>query len=616
MKSNVKERVIDLKESYILRKKNKLLRNNEYYNIQDIFDELYQKSSKNYTFTNLISIISSEENILLAYRNIKRNKGSLTCGTDNKDITYLENMEQDKFVKYIQNKLENYQPKSVRRVEIPKPNGKTRPLGIPCIDDRVIQQCIKQVLEPICEAKFHSHSYGFRPNRSTKHAIARCNTLIWNSKLHYVVDVDIKGFFDNVNHSKLKKQIWNLGIHDKNVIAIIGKILKSEIQGIGIPTKGTPQGGIISPLLSNIVLNELDWWLSSQWETFKTKHEYSNSSKRYRATKNTNLKEIFFVRYADDFKIFCRDYKTAKKIYNATSKWLNERLKLDISPEKSKITNLRKNYTEFLGIKIKARLKNKEYQCKSKMSDKAREATIKKLKEQIRKIQKNKNGTEVSKLNSMILGSHNYYNMATSVNLDFGIINYLVTRTLDNRLKKDITNKPKYSKTYSKLYKQYNGKMRTICDITIFPIYGCTYKVPLGFNQKICNYTTEGREIIHQKLNHYEHLIKHLLNSKNTAHSMEYMDNRISLLIGQQGRCYVTKKLLEIGGMECHHKTPKYKGGADEYKNLVWIDKNIHKLIHAEKKETIEKYKSLLVLKEEEIKRINSLREQVGNCII
>ena len=99
--------------------------------------------------------------------------------------------------------------------------------------------------------------------------IARSMSLMNINKLHYVVDIDIIGFFDNINHSKLKKQIWNMGIQDKNLIKIIGKILKSEIKGIGIPTKGTPQGGIISPLLSNIVLNELDWWISSNGKLFK-----------------------------------------------------------------------------------------------------------------------------------------------------------------------------------------------------------------------------------------------------------------------------------------------------------------------------------------------------------
>ena len=225
------------------RKKNQALRNVEYYDMQAALDELYHKAKKGETFNNLVEIIASENNICLAYRNIKNNKGSETSGTDYKTIRDWEQMPVEEFVSYFQNKIQYYKPKSVRRVEIPKEGkpGETRPLGIPCMDDRLVQQCIKQVIEPICEAHFHNHSYGFRPNRSTEHAIARIDFLLIN-KFHYVVDIDIKGFFDNVNHGKLLKQLWTLGIQDKNLLSILSTILKSEIEGIGIPGKGTPQG--------------------------------------------------------------------------------------------------------------------------------------------------------------------------------------------------------------------------------------------------------------------------------------------------------------------------------------------------------------------------------------
>lgn len=134
------------------------------------------------------------------------------------------------------------------------------------MEDRLIQQCIYQILEPICEAKFYAHSYGFRPNRSSHHAVSRAMYLINKHKLHYVVNVDIKGFFDNVDHGKLLKQLWTIGIQDKNLLCIISKMLKAEVENIGITYKGTPQGGILSPLLANVVLNELDWWIYSQWE--------------------------------------------------------------------------------------------------------------------------------------------------------------------------------------------------------------------------------------------------------------------------------------------------------------------------------------------------------------
>lgn len=614
MPNSFKGGLTDLKESQIL-KKRQLLRNNEYYTMQDVFDRLYEQSCKNFKFRNLMQYIFDENNILLAFRNIKKNKGSTTVGTDNVDISHYMKMGTDELISYFKYELTNYVPRSVKRVIIPKANGKTRPLGIPCMKDRIIQQCIKQVLEPICEAKFHKHSYGFRPNRSTNHAIARCMKLMNKAQLHYVVDIDIKGFFDNVNHAKLKKQLWNMGIQDKNLISIIGKILKSEIEGEGIPTKGVPQGGIISPLLSNVVLNELDWWISSQWETYDTKHNYSLLHK-YRAMKTTNLKEIWLVRYADDFKIFSRDYKIAQRIYKATKQWLKERLDLDISEEKSKITNVRKKGTEFLGFVLKVKKKRNKYVCQSNMCDKAKKHTINKIKSQIKVIQKNCSRMEVSKLNSIILGSHNYYRSATNVNLDFVEINFLVLKTLKNRLKNHISDEPKLSKAYKQLYGSYNGKIRTIQDITLFPIYGCKTKPPMCFSQDINNYTVSGRLILHKKLGGFIRLIEHLLKSNFENQSMELTDNKISLIAGQRGRCYVTNNKLEIGNMECHHKKPKSQGGTDEYKNLVWLCYEAHKLVHSTEQETIEKYLKQLNLDEKGLKRIDSLRRQVGNLAI
>jgi len=141
-----------------MRKKQKL-RNNEYYDTQHIFDDLYQKSKNNYKFKCLMQIITDKQNIELAYRNIKKSTGSKTGGVNNKSIEDLKIENNYDLVEYVNKRLSNYSPHKVRRVEIPKPNGKTRPLGIPTIEDRLLQQCILQVLEPICEAKFHKHNY-------------------------------------------------------------------------------------------------------------------------------------------------------------------------------------------------------------------------------------------------------------------------------------------------------------------------------------------------------------------------------------------------------------------------------------------------------------------------
>lgn len=250
------------------------LRHTEYYGMQKVFDDLYARGKNGEEFTDLMTVILSRENILLAYRNIKTNAGSKTAGTDGLTIGDIGRLTAEQVVEKVRfittGSPHGYRPKAVRRKDIPKPYDptKTRPLGIPCIWDRLIQQCVKQVMESICEAKFSENSYGFRPGRSTEHAIDRTYRLMQLTHLHYVIEFDIKGFFDNVNHSKLMKQIWAMGIHDKHLLYVLRQMLTATVKlpdgSLTKPEKGTPQGGIISPLLANIVLNELDHWVDSQ----------------------------------------------------------------------------------------------------------------------------------------------------------------------------------------------------------------------------------------------------------------------------------------------------------------------------------------------------------------
>lgn len=593
--------------------KKQKLRNNEYYGTQEMFDDLYTKSKSRYMFQNLIELIGSKNNILLAYRNIKKNKGSKTQGTNTTNIEDIGKMTPNEVIAYVRLRLHNFTPHSVRRVEIEKYDGRLRPLGIPTIEDRLIQQCIKQILEPICEAKFYKHSYGFRPNRNTHHAMARAMFLANIAKYHYVVDIDIKGFFDNVNHGKLLKQLWTLGIRDKNLLSIISKMLKAEIRGIGIPDKGVPQGGILSPLLSNVVLNELDWWIASQWENAPTRKQYKSYDAGHNALRNSDLKQVFIVRYADDFKLFCKTRSEAVKLFEGTKMWLKERLSLDINEEKSHIVNLKKQYSEFLGFKLKLKPKRNKYVIQSNMTDRAFNKCKENIRKQIHNIGQNPNQWSVMNFNAAVLGYQNYYKCATNVYLDFDRIAFDVRKTLLCRTKSHRSKTGLRSKAFNQFYGEFTGKIFNVCDIALYPINGVKTVPPMCFPNGVCNYTREGREKIHSMQKAVDPSVLQLL-MKNPirGRSMELNDNRISLYVGQRGRCSITGEALVYGEMEVHHKLPIKMGGTDKYENLTIVMTDVHKLIHAVESETIDKYLYKLKNYKINFQRLNKLRKEVG----
>ncbi len=554
-------------------KKKSKLRHAEYYDMQKTFDSLYADSKSGEVFGHLMDIISSTSNIKLAFRNIKGNDGSHTAGTDGRTIESLAVMPEDKFVKLIQKQFRRYEPKAVKRVEIPKPNGKMRPLGIPCIIDRIVQQCILQVMEPICEAKFYEHSYGFRPCRSAENAISYAYGLAQRNKLHYVVDVDVKGFFDNVDHRKLLKQIWTLGIRDTKLIQIIKAMLKAPIEmpdgETVLPSKGTPQGGILSPLLANIVLNELDWWIASQWDEMvgHMKHPckvtyYPNGAEKkcnsYTALKKSNLKEMRIVRYADDFKIFCRTKEDAEKTYYAVKDWLWKRLKLEVSDEKSKVTNLRKRDSEFLGFRIKLR------RC-----------------------------------------------IATRVNLNFSDI----ARPINGQLLHRIDGIKKQGEIKNRYLRKRYGKskqMRWIGETPLVPLAYVQFKIPMRKSRKINPYTSEGRAEIHDNLRVDVNSMLWLMRHPIPTESVRYNDNRVSLYAGQDGKCAITGKKLDVQTCICYRKTNDCKKGNDNYQNLLLLSLQGLAIVSSEDMMSVVALVKEYSLNAKVITKVNKLRATAG----
>lgn len=314
----------------------------------------------------------TEDLMFKAFKAVKKNRGA--AGIDKVTISmYEKNLSQNLLSLMRELKKGTYQPAPLKRVYIPKGDGKTRPLGIPSIKCRIAQEVIRRLINSIFESRFHDNSFGFRMGRNCHQAVERMLQYA-EQGYRYVVDVDIKGFFDNIPHDLIMESLASR-IADGNILNLIEKLLNSGVMEEGKikPTlKGTPQGGVISPLLANITLDHLDWFLD--------KHGLN------------------FVRYADDFVILCKSETEAKKALELVQNFLNG-MKLETSPEKTKVSHFSKGF-DFLGFSIK----NSSIKMRAKSSEK--------FKNSIRDITVRSHNLDkevIKRLNRVIRGTVNYF---------------------------------------------------------------------------------------------------------------------------------------------------------------------------------------------------------------
>lgn len=337
------------------------------------------KERSTQSMSELLEKILEKKNMNEAYKKVCANKGA--GGVDGMELEEL-----DGFIRKNWNSIReqirgrSYKPQPVRRVEIPKPNGSKRKLGIPTVMDRVIQQGIAQIISPMCEPLFSDHSYGFRPNRSCEMAI-KDMLMFLNEGYEWIVDIDLEKFFDNVPQDKLMSLVHNI-INDGDTESLIRKYLKAGVMVQGRYEKteqGTPQGGNLSPLLSNIMLNELD--------------------------KELERRGLRFVRYADDCVIAVRSEASAKRVMYSITDWIERKLGLKVKADKTHIT--RPMNLKYLGFGFWKDSKTKEWKCRPhKDSVQKFKRTLKKLTERRKSMAF---AERVKQLNRVIRGWINYF---------------------------------------------------------------------------------------------------------------------------------------------------------------------------------------------------------------
>lgn len=340
-------------------------------------NNLTESNQKEY---GMLEFILAPNNLNAAYLQVKGNKGK--GGVDKMEVESLKDYLVSNKDELIDTILRGkYRPNPVRRVEIPKDNGQKRPLGIPTVVDRVVQQAIAQVLIPIYEPQFSDFSYGFRPRRNAHQALKKCQEYI-TSGYSYAVDLDLEKFFDKVNHSKLI-EVLSRTIKDGRVVSLIHKYLNAGVQNgnkVEPSEEGVPQGGPLSPLLSNIMLNELD------------------NELEHRGHK--------FVRYADDLMILCKSKRSAERVMSSITRFIEGKLFLKVNREKSQTAPITK--VKFLGYSF--------YKMKGEGKLRIHPKSVAKMKAKLKLLTSRSNGwgneRRKEALRQYIIGWVNYFRLA------------------------------------------------------------------------------------------------------------------------------------------------------------------------------------------------------------
>ena len=582
----------------------------------EILTKLQENSKKHHdeVFTRLYRYLLRPDIYSIAYQHLYSNEGAGTKGVDDDTADGFSEEYVERIIEAL--RTETYRPKPVRRSYIQKSNGKMRPLGLPTFTDKLVQEVMRMILEAVYEPVFSNYSHGFRPGRSCHTALAQLKHEFIGAS--WFVEGDIKGCFDNINHRILLKKIWRIGIHDKRVIKMIQQMLKAGYieSGTVYDTKlGTMQGGILSPLLSNVYLNDFDWFVGRMYmEPHRQCKHKCNDTRRL---KWSGVTPKYNYRFADDWVILTSTEQEAYRLKRVLTKYFRNKMKLELSQEKTFVTDLRTEGIHFLGFVVRAEKKRKTPDPKTwtenlvgkPLPDMERlKEKIQKIADEVRKIgevtERSVQAAQIQRVNSMIVGLAQY--------LQPSICSHAF-HAIDRRINN--TALAVWKKSFPKHYNKYQIPMEKLCNLPhrhegyksktfAVPIEGEWFGITMAFithskyeskpfDQRMTPYTEEGRRIY----SYYRSKSKPLpcdRPSVNTAgdiqlsvyaktvYNFEYFMNREYAYNRVKGKCKCCKKPLFLDDKKfCYHvkgKVPLDK--INKVQNLIWLCNDCYRMVN------------------------------------